>query len=236
VTVTCLEKPPEVDARPENGRLALKRAQAELQAAQAELTRCSAARATCDQFVNQWDADVAKADKALADHARLNAELIASGEAPTVDDGLAQIKARAEAARSDLVAPRRHLEADAKAAAAAVERAKVKVNAQIEALVTARAIAEANELAEMWRDVWRRYDLLDAFCELRFPRPNVSPNPMAPFASSLQLISMPGDTVKLIQTLAGLDHRWGRSTAKERNATRLDAWRRELAGDADAEM
>jgi hypothetical protein len=234
-----LEKPPEVVDR-SDGRLALKRAQAELSAAQAELTKCSAALAACNGFVRQWIGDIARADAAAGDHARRNAELIADGQAPEVDESLSQIRSKAVAARADLIASRRHLESDEKAASAAVERAKIKINAEIEKIVTARAITEAAELAEMWQDVWRRYDRLTPFTEARFPRPNGSPaNPGDPFASQrggLQLITLPADVIQLIQTLAGLDHRWGRSTGKERNTVRLDAWRKGLLEDADAEL
>jgi hypothetical protein len=217
----------------------LRRALAERDAAQAELTRCSASLAACNAFVRQWDADVAKADEAMANHAKTNAAKIAQGEAPEIDESLSQIRSKAIAARADLIASRRHLEADEKAAAAALQRAQRKVATEVERVFTAHIVAEARTLSNLWSQVWPLFDLLSAAAEQRFPRESNAPmNPGDPFAAergnSLALISLPPDVVRLVQELSGLDHRF--ATSKGRHTVRLDAWRKGLFENADCEL
>jgi hypothetical protein len=155
-------------------------------------------------------------------------------------DQVKRIRSKAESARSDLIQSRRHLEADEKAAAAALQRAQAKVAAQVEAIVTKQAATEAIELATRWRDIWSRYDRLAAFAEVRFSRPSDLPvtaaDPFAAQRGGLQLITLPPPVIDLLQELGGLDHRWSRATGKERNGRLLDQWRKALIDDADAEL
>jgi hypothetical protein len=236
--VSCAERLPDVADRPANDdRAALRRAIAEREAAKEELREAIAAVERAETFLAAVKHDTEKVAALSAAAAERSAAAISRGEAPadSVDD-LAKARAVNAERHEHMTATIRSLTAQRDAAQAAIDRAKVKVNAEIEKLVTSRAIAEAAELDEVWADAWRRYDRLAAFAELRFPRPNNSPNPSAPFASSLQLISLPGDTVRLIQTIQGVDHRWGYSTGKERSAARLDQWRKGLLENADSEL
>jgi hypothetical protein len=216
----------------------LKRARVELDAAQAELAKCTASLAACGRFIAQWDADIAKADEAAANNAKANADKISRGEAPELDNGfLAQVKAKAEAARADLLQSQRHLKADEQAAAAAVERAKRRVSDIAEGIIVAAAVADGAQLNRLWTQVWSLYDRLSVFAELRFSRAsNLPVNLNDPFreqrANMLVPISLPPNVVTLIQMLSALDHRF--STGKERAASRLTAWRENLVNDPDS--
>jgi hypothetical protein len=197
------ERRADAPTRPANDRLALKRALAELDAAEAELAKCTASLVACGRFIDQWDSDIAKADEAAANHAKANADKISQGETPEYNEFLQQVRAKALAARADIVESQRHLKADEQAATAAVARATRKADAQIEAVFTAHIVAKASELSRLWDRVWPLFDLIASAAETRFPRPsNLPTNAGDPFAEQrsnmLVPISLPPNIVTLV--------------------------------------
>jgi hypothetical protein len=99
-------------------------------------------------------------------------------------------------------------------------------NAAAQARSVAWAVKQATELKAAWNEVWRRYDRLCALADCRLH-----------YADASSSITLPRETVTLLQTIAALDHRelaGGRNYAAGAGEVWC-RWFKTLLTDADAQ-
>jgi hypothetical protein len=171
-------------------------------------------------------------DTRLVQHRAEEFKHAATG-APLLDfsssEDLVTRQTKCDEAREQVIAAKathESLVADLSHADSAVRSAARKVaNAAIDVLI-AEAVKQAIELKAAWNGVWRQYDQLCALadCQLQCAEPSSS-------------ITLPDDTVTLLQTIAALDER----ERKDEGTYAASAgevwcrWFKALLTDADAE-
>ena len=175
---------------------------------------------------------LADVDISLVQHRAEEFKCAATGAALpdfSVSEDLVTRQTRCDEAREQVIAAKaahESLVADLSHADSAVRLAARKVgNAAIDVLI-AEAVKQATELKAAWNGVWRQYDQLCALadCQLQC-------------AEASSSITLPHDTVTLLQTMAALDER-ERTHEGTYAASAGEVWCRwfkELLTDADTE-
>jgi hypothetical protein len=175
---------------------------------------------------------LADVDISLVQHRAEEFKCAATGAALpdfSVSEDLVTRQTRCDGAREQVIAAKathESLVADLSHADGAVRLAARKVaNAAIDVLV-AEAVKQATELKAAWNGVWRQYDQLCALADCQLQRAEASSS-----------ITLPHDTVTLLQTMAALDER-ERTHEGTYAASAGEVWCRwfkVLLTDADAE-
>ena len=175
---------------------------------------------------------LADVDMSLVQHRAEEFKRAATGAALpdfSLSEDLVTRQTRCDEAREQVIAAKathESLVADLNHADSAVRLAARKVaNAAIDVLI-AEAVKQATELKTAWNGVWRQYDQLCALADCQLQCAEASPS-----------ITLPHDTMTLLQTMAAFD---GRELADEGTYAASAgevwcSWFRALLTDADAE-
>jgi len=226
------------DTAPENtARTALRRAITECKAANVRRRRLESAEQLAREL---WTASERAllafndVDATIVEHRAEEFKRVATGSslpAPNLPDGLAaRLAMRDEALKQVTAAKITHenLVADLNQAEDTMQQARLNVAIAAFDVLMAEGAKQATALNAAWNEIWHQFDRLSALADCRLH-----------YAETSFPITLPSETVSLLQTIAALD---GRQFANGRNDAAANAgevwcrWFKLLLTDAEAEV